>query len=177
MYDLAKSLLIACFCMLFIQSHASAANVDTAQRQVRKHTLLRRACRGPVRHSEQKRFDYGGDSAIGSGETRVADRGRVESCAPNGKWITSFTAIVAPQLCTLVRGALVLEHWRVPLTQMFFPTFFFLRPWPSRKCSLLYFLIFTMSFAVQRQCLPPFIPISSDAETFPSPCHRSSVTQ
>jgi len=39
---------------------------------------------------------------------RAGNCGRVESCAPNGKWITSFAAIVAPQTCTLVRGALVL---------------------------------------------------------------------
>jgi hypothetical protein len=34
-----------------------------------------------------------------------------------------------------------------------------------------------MSLAVQRQCLPPFIPISSDAETLPSANHLSKVTQ
>jgi hypothetical protein len=39
---------------------------------------------------------YGGDSATGSGEMRAGNRGGVESCARNGKWITSFAAIVAP---------------------------------------------------------------------------------
>jgi hypothetical protein len=51
---------------------------------------------------------YGGDSATGSGGSRAGNSGCAESCAPNGKWITSLAAIVAPQTCTLVRGALVL---------------------------------------------------------------------
>ena len=39
---------------------------------------------------------YGGDSATGSGGVRAGNCGRVKSCAPNGKWITSLPAIVAP---------------------------------------------------------------------------------
>ena len=50
----------------------------------------------------------GGDSATGSGGTRTGNCSCVGSCAPNGKWITSFAAIVAPYPCDLVRGALVL---------------------------------------------------------------------
>jgi hypothetical protein len=37
----------------------------------------------------------------------VRNNGCEESCAQNRKWITSVAAIVAPQTCTLVRGALV----------------------------------------------------------------------
>jgi hypothetical protein len=39
---------------------------------------------------------------------RAGNHRRVESCARNGKSITSFAAIVAPQSCTLVRDASVL---------------------------------------------------------------------
>jgi hypothetical protein len=49
-----------------------------------------------------------GVSAPGSREGRVRNVWPNESCAQNGKWITSFTAIVAPHPCDLVRGALVL---------------------------------------------------------------------
>jgi hypothetical protein len=35
-------------------------------------------------------------------------------CVSKRKWITCFAAIVAPQMCTLVRGASVFKHLRVP---------------------------------------------------------------
>ncbi len=53
-------------------------------------------------------FSYGGDSATGSGGKRAGQLERVESCALNGKSITSPAAIVAPLRATVVRGALVL---------------------------------------------------------------------
>lgn len=55
-----------------------------------------------------KRFQGGGDSATGRDARRLGNVGRGESCARNGKWIRSLTAIVAPLRATLVRGAFVL---------------------------------------------------------------------
>ena len=49
-------------------------------------------------------FTYGGGSATGSGGKRAGESGRRESCAQNGKWITSSAAIVAPQPCDCGQG-------------------------------------------------------------------------
>jgi hypothetical protein len=50
-----------------------------------------------------------------------AEKMRAEaSCADTGKWISSFAAIVASFVGTLVRDASVLQHLRVPLAYVFF---------------------------------------------------------
>src|SRR5712692_1643226 len=48
--------------------------------------------------------NYGGGSETGSGTSRAGNTGRSESCAQNGKWITSFAAIVAPHTCDCGQG-------------------------------------------------------------------------
>jgi hypothetical protein len=67
-----------------------------------------------MRYSFRK-FQSGGDSATGLTGNKVRNNKREESCAQNGKWITSLTAIVASLKVMVVRGALVLKRRRVPL--------------------------------------------------------------
>jgi hypothetical protein len=97
-------------------------------------------------------FSYGGDFATGSGGIRAGTTRLVESCALNGKWITSFAAIVAPQTCDLVRGALVLvAPARPAIHDLDFLTrlgLLFFRPWPQ-YFALLYSLASATSPSVQ----------------------------
>jgi hypothetical protein len=57
-------------------------------------------------------------TSVGNGPTGLKEhrswKGSGPGCVPKRKWITCFAAIVAPQTCTLVRGASVFKHLRVP---------------------------------------------------------------
>jgi len=93
-------------------------------------------------------------------ESRESEYLGAKSCERNGKWITSFAAMVAPHTCDLVRGAPVFKHPRVPLHQ-FFPSvelflFFLLLPLPQNRVAL-YCLSLIMSFSVQNLSRVPAI--------------------
>jgi hypothetical protein len=98
----------------------------------------------------------------GSGESRAGKNDRDASCARNEKWITSVAAIVASFVGTLVRGALVLKHRRVPFDHdcfglAFLPVFrsMPLPQYPAALCSL----ILVISFSVQNfKSRPSTIP-------------------
>jgi hypothetical protein len=91
--------------------HGCLSNYPVNVSALRTHSCActsHRSNASAKRHTTEVELSYGGDLDIGSGEDRADDSRRVESCAPNGKWITSVAAIVAPHPCDLVRGASVL---------------------------------------------------------------------
>jgi hypothetical protein len=83
--------------------------------QRRGTRVTRRLEAQPEGRNSFSNFQPGGDSATGLGGNKVRNNGRKGSCAKNGKWITSLTAIVASLEVMVVRGVLVLKRRRVPL--------------------------------------------------------------
>ena len=115
-----------------IEAFRALTSVNCAAASVKAHEW-----RGDLKSDRMKRrfktFQRGGDSAAGSGGGRAGNASRSESCAQNGKKITSFAAIVAPYPCDCGQGRVRCSLAPARPVHFFLPSYlsFFRSPCPD----------------------------------------------